>query len=680
MKKQTLCILSILGILSGCNNGDGNEQSLEQRAESILSEMTTREKIAQKITMSFRYFCADDVEECSTGLTQINESVRRVIKEESIGGVILFSSNMDGIKNTARLIWDMQDSVSDDQPLGLFMTIDQEGGNVVRLPREQATNFAGNMALGAAYLGDQFNDNLAYRQGLILGREVGSIGFNVNFAPVVDVQSNPLNPVINVRSFGESPEDVGVLGGQTSMGMSDAHVVSAFKHFPGHGDTEADSHYGLPRVNKTLEEAYATDLYPYISTIQAGTQPDMIMTAHIQYPALDDSVLYTSKETDDTPIGSEILVPATLSYHIQTELLRNELGYSGLTISDALDMKGIADYFTEEDAVVKLFNAGVDIALMPTEFYSQKDDNKVTHIIDAVMEAVDKQELSIELIDDSVKRIILTKLENNILNENGATDFEDVYSYSLEVLQSSEHKEVEKEIADKSITIVKNNGLLPANASTLGKIHIITPWEEQGATIQIQLERNNVSPFDISRTKFSNTSWDEAIVDIDNADTLVIGTNSTAPSPVEDDGIPNATKMVAFSKGTKAPKNLSNYSLVRASTLPTDESMTEEQLARYLFEYASQKEKQSVHLSLRAPYDIVNYDDIVDTSIAAYNYYGYENGSMRGPSLPAVIDTLMGVNKPKGRLPVNVYEIELDEDGNTVLGEVKYPIGHGLSY
>lgn len=195
----------------------------------------------------------------------------------------------------------------------------------------------------------------------MLASELAAVGMNVNFAPVVDVNSNPLNPVINVRAYGDDPAMVGLLGRHMARGMAHAGVISAFKHFPGHGDAATDSHYGLPRVDKSRADAYATDLAPYRASIDLGEAPEMIMTAHIQYPSLDETRVATRT-------GESILVPATMSRKIQHDLLRGEFGYRGVTVSDALDMDAIANHFDPDQAVINLFRADVDIALMPVEF------------------------------------------------------------------------------------------------------------------------------------------------------------------------------------------------------------------------------------------------------------------------------------------------------------------------
>ncbi|CAK8737676.1 Beta-hexosaminidase [Sodalis praecaptivus] len=255
------------------------------------------------------------------------------------------------------------------------------------------------MALGALYEGHG-ESALPYLQGKIMAQELCSLGLNLNFAPVVDVNSNQANPVINVRAFGDCPAQVDRLARQMVKGS--AQIVTCYKHFPGHGDTHTDSHLNLPRVDRNREQAYAVDLAPYIAAIADNDAPDMIMTAHIQYPALDDSLITRLD-------GEDIIVPATLSRRIQHHMLRQEMGYRGVTITDALDMKAISDHFDPRDVVKRVFNAGVDIALMPVSVQAADEEDKLRELIDYIVAQVERGEIDSEEIDVSVARILTLK-------------------------------------------------------------------------------------------------------------------------------------------------------------------------------------------------------------------------------------------------------------------------------
>jgi beta-N-acetylhexosaminidase len=672
LNKIALSIIASL-ILSGCNESE-QTQPIDEQAQAIVKDMTLEQKVAQKIMMSFRYWCEDSQNgpDCYDGMTELPETIASVINETEIGGVILFANNQPNLKSTAKLIHDMQSAVVDESKLGLFMALDQEGGNVIRLPRDVATNFSGNMALGAAYLNTE-DKQLAYKQGQALGSEVASVGFNFNMAPVVDVQSNPLNPVINVRSYGENPELVGTLGGEVSKGMASEGVIASMKHFPGHGDVASDSHYGLPVVNRTKEEAFTVDLAPYKTAIDNGIAPDMIMTAHIQYPSLDDTQIITKD-------GTAMIAPATLSYKIQHEILRNELGYEGLTITDALDMKGISDFFEENDAVIKVFQAGVDIALMPTQFKTPEDAVNVEKLIDDVVEAIEAGDISEEALNESVERIVKVKLKRGILNFNDSESLEDRYELMENTIGSTKHRDIEKEIAQKSLTLVQNNNeTLPMTTGELGKIHILTPWGEQGTALRMGFEELGVQPSNISNVKFSQTNWNDQVPNIDAADTIIVGSLSSGISPVEINGDPNSPAVKAFSTFAQDLLPLSG-SLVfnvenEQAPVPFSTTISNAQFARYALEYAKEKGKKTILLSLRAPYDTASYYDTADVMIATYNYYGYDYGYLRGPSLIEVPKVILGTLPAQGKLPVSVNKI--DPDGN--LGEVLFEYGHSAA-
>ncbi len=473
MRKKSLVhlpvALAVAAALGACSGDD--DATLESRADAIVERMTTRQKVGQKLMMAFRYWCPDGQPACTAGMTEFPDAARDALRENGIGGVILFSNNLTGIEQTRRLIDGIRAAPAADSPLGLMIGIDEEGGNVFRLPRVEATAFAGNMALGAAYEATR-DDRLAYDMGRVLAAEIAAVGFNVNFAPDVDVNSNPLNPVINVRAFGDDPATIGLLGRRMVQGMKSERVIGTFKHFPGHGDTDTDSHYGLPVVIKSRADAYAIDLAPYRQAIEAGEAPDMIMTAHIQYPSLDDTRVATRT-------GEQMIAPATMSRRIQHDILRGEFGYQGVTITDALDMKGIAGFFDEDDAVVKVFQADVDIALMPVEFRTAADAGRLAALVDRVAAAVDSGRIDRAEFDRSVRRIVLTKLRHGIVASDRGRPIDELAS-----IGGPAHRAIERDIAQKSITVLRNeNGALPLQAAGR-RIFILTPWGEQAEAMR----------------------------------------------------------------------------------------------------------------------------------------------------------------------------------------------------
>lgn len=242
---------------------------------TIVAGMTRRQKIEQKLMPDFRQWCGNQ------DLTELNDEVAGIIDKYDLGGVILFANNVKQTEQTLRLCMAMQDAATrntEGTPYGnipLLLTIDQEGGIVYRLG--SGTALPGNMALGATR-----SEEDARACGEVIGRELNALKLNVNFAPSFDVNSNPNNPVIGLRSIGSNPDLVAELGIPMMQGMQEHNVATAAKHFPGHGDAGSDSHTGLPRIEKTKDELEACEFAPFKAAIANGV--DMVMTAHIQFP------------------------------------------------------------------------------------------------------------------------------------------------------------------------------------------------------------------------------------------------------------------------------------------------------------------------------------------------------------------------------------------------------------
>jgi beta-N-acetylhexosaminidase len=346
-------------------------------AKPVLS---LEQQLGQKLILDFRYFCQHGAStKCRIPMTELPNELSTAIAKYDIGGVILFSENTQSIEQTITLNSQLQTAASkSSSKLPLFISIDQEGGRVARLPRDVATSFTGNMSIGATY--KKHGTSFAKKTATVIAKELNSLGINVNYAPTVDVNMNPDNPVINVRSFGENPVLVSKLGAAQVAGFENNGVITSLKHFPGHGDTNVDSHTGLPQVNHSKEIIYEQDLSPFKHII-AKQNPGMIMTAHIQYPALD-STTFVSID------GKTMIKPATMSRAIITDILRGELNYQGVVVTDALDMAGISNFFTPTQAVINTFAAGADIALMPVEIRTPDDLNKLDALIKELVAAV----------------------------------------------------------------------------------------------------------------------------------------------------------------------------------------------------------------------------------------------------------------------------------------------------
>ncbi|WP_047794800.1 glycoside hydrolase family 3 protein [Exiguobacterium sp. JLM-2] len=588
--------------------------SIDQRVNTKLESMTLEQKIGQMIMPDFRLWNG-------ANHTSLAPEVARVIDRFDLGGVILFAENVKETEQTTKLVHDLQEVVKQDasNDIPLFVTIDQEGGIVTRLGT--GTNLPGNMALGATR-----NRQYAYDAGEIIGSELHALGVNVNFGPVLDVNNNPGNPVIGVRSFSSNPELVGELGSAMTQGIQDQGVAATAKHFPGHGDTAVDSHYGLPIVDKSLDELRGLELLPFKRAITEGI--DMIMTAHIGMPQIEDEVVESERGT--------FPLPATLSDDVITGVLREELGYEGIVVTDALNMQAIADNFTEAEAVIKTFEAGVDIALMPTILRSEADVIKLEAIFEEVIAAVKDGRLSEATIDESVERILKLKAERGIWGETmDSTTLETKLAGANAVVGSAEHKAKEREIAEAAVTLVKNEKkTLPFKPKKGDTVLVLSPAKDQTdsmvKTIK-SLEKNagNMKDVNVITANYSASTphleQNPALrQQVEAADYIIVGSN-----------VNNSAKLKLTSADHYVPAEV--------------------------FRYANETGKQSVLLSLRNPYDIAVQPD-APAHLLIYGFKGDPNGpdseagnlKSAGPNLPAGIRAIFGEVKPQGKLPVDV--------------------------
>jgi beta-N-acetylhexosaminidase len=265
----------------------------------------------------------------------LDRATRSFLRGRAVGGVILFRRNVVDVRTLVALVSDLHETIAE-RPI--LVGIDHEGGRVVRLG-EPFTQFP-----AAAIVGKAGSPHLAYRQGIAMGEELRSVGIDIDFAPVLDVASNPWNTVIGDRSFGSHPRTVSRLGISVAHGLQRAGVIACAKHFPGHGDTAVDSHLDLPVVRRCFTDLERTDLFPFRRAIQSGI--DALMSAHVVFTALDAER------------------PATLSRRILGELLRDRLRFRGVVFSDDLEMKAISDRFALGDAALLALEAGVDWLLV----------------------------------------------------------------------------------------------------------------------------------------------------------------------------------------------------------------------------------------------------------------------------------------------------------------------------
>lgn len=378
--------------------------------EETLSRLTIEEKVGQMIMpRATGYFVNSQSDEYKKML--------HLVTNRKVGGFCFFQGDVYATAVTINKLQEISD-------VPLLLSADFERGGPMRIRR--MTSFPEAMAVGAAR-----SPELAFQMGKIVATESRAIGVHINFAPVVDVNNNSLNPVINTRSYGESPQLVADIASAYAAGMQTNGLIATAKHFPGHGDTDVDSHYDLPVLNVSRARLDKIELPPFKQLIDKGVMG--IMTAHLAVTAFD---------------GKQ-RIPASLSKNITTNLLQNELGFKGLIITDALEMRGVTKIFGVADAAIRSVESGADILLLPP------DEDAA---INAILNAIKRGKISQARIDSSVRKILAVKQwlkldENRLVDVNKISD----------VVSSPEHRQVAKEISQSSITVVKNERSIPIN-------------------------------------------------------------------------------------------------------------------------------------------------------------------------------------------------------------------------
>ncbi len=339
--------------------------------EEILHAMSLRQKVYQM------FIVTPEVLTDGANVTKADETMRAKFEECPVGGVVYFSKNLIDTAQTKQMLRYTQEAAVDIVGIPLFQCVDEEGGKVARIGNNKGFNVPKIKPMGTIK-----SEQGAYKAGSKIGAYLKELGFNVDFAPDADVLTNENNTVIGDRSFGKDAETVLCYASAYSDGLHDSGIMSTFKHFPGHGATEADTHKGFAYTDKSYEELQMAELVPFAGASEA--EIDFIMISHISVPNVTG---------DDTP--------CSLSRKMVTEILRGDLGYDGIIVTDAMNMGAIVEQYTSGEAAVAAINAGVDMILMPQDFHQAAED---------VLSAIDRGEISEERIDESVRRILNVKL------------------------------------------------------------------------------------------------------------------------------------------------------------------------------------------------------------------------------------------------------------------------------
>lgn len=614
---QTVICVSGFAVLNGCAMPpDSDTQQI-------------RRDLAQKFMLDFRYFCEGSAKRCREPMTVLPPQLSELVSETGLGGVILFSENLAYPQQIAQLTQDLQKAAQQaENPQPLLIGIDQEGGRVFRTPRVFTTDFAGNMALGATW--EKSGTAHATVSGTIMAQELKALGINTNFAPDVDVNANLANPVINIRSFGQSPQRVAELGEAQVSAMQREGVLATVKHFPGHGDTHTDSHLGLPVVDHDRATVDAIDLYPFKEIIEKA-DPAVVMTAHIQYPQLDSTTLKDKN-------GNEQIKPATLSRKILTGILREEWGYKGLIVTDALNMAGIAKFFDKTEAVAATFAAGTDMAVMPLPVHTIEDIARYNDMLDELVAKVKSGELDRGEIAASAERI--RQVKNRFALAQWSKP--DVAALSENL---ADNKRQAQRMADEAITLLKGEPT-DYQISVGENVLMLMPAEPvcKALTYHFSLYRAEQTVNCMSLQTLTESALLQGIA---QADTVVLGSMTPSPSLVELGGMEdmkeNTQQILGFEQAqAQLPDLLKD---IKASG------------------------KRSVLVYLRMPYDEDRLDKYSDAVLATYNANVYrlaedDNSPYTGAIIDSLTRVLNGMLIPSGSVPVFLDEQPVGSNGH----------------
>ena len=546
-----------------------------------VNEMTLKEKLGQLIIAGFHGY-------------EYNDHLKTLIEEYKVGNIILFSRNIKDLDQLATLNKKIFAEVEKHTGNIPFITIDQEGGMVTRI-MNGATFCPGNMTLTATN-----NSDNAYQIGKIMGDELTHLGINMNLAPSLDVNNNPDNPVIGVRSYSDNPKVVSEYGNKYIKGLQEKGVIATAKHFPGHGDTNVDSHLGLPMITHTLKELEKVELVPFKSAIKNGV--NAIMSAHIVFSEIDKSGL-----------------PGTLSSVILNDLLRGKLNFKGLIVSDCMQMNAIESQYTTERGTLMGIKAGLDIACISHDLEKQVGALKLLE------EAVKKGELSEELIDDKVERILEYKEKTR---EKVYQDFVSLSNdETLTYFNNLNNQELASNIVDDSLTLFR------------GK-----PFIQNGKTLVIAAE-----PFaqTIVEDRFDARSLPERIreyvknVHVEKLD-LKLDNYSHLVEMAKD-----------FDQVVICTYNAASYPAQIRMIKDINRTGTELHI-----------------ISTRNPYDYLELDE-VENIVCVYEY--------TKNSVNTVVRYLNGMIKPKGKFPIK-SDNKIGVSASVYVGLKEYPLKRNLRY
>lgn len=380
--------------------------------------------------------------------SDVNDHARRLVRDNKIRNIILFGRNVESLEQVRQLTQDLRSTAL--HPL--LICTDQENG-VVRRIAPDLPGLPGNMAIAATG-----KPELAYKVGSVTAKVLGWAGIDINLAPVLDINTNPRNPVIGVRSYGDDPQIVGEYGRQMILGLQDHGTMACAKHFPGHGDTSVDSHLALPVTQQSRERLERIELIPFLTAIEAGVK--MVMSAHIVLPSIEPTFM-----------------PATLSFRVLTELLRGQLGYQGVILTDCLEMDAISKTMGVGEAAVQALHAGADMIMVSHRLEAQVE------AADSIVQAVMDRRLSLQRLEQAAMRTEkLHRSSHQVRQRHLTATTADGLRLQASTLQ--------REVCPRAVTVVRN-------------LHHVIPLRKQDVSNIVVLLDEHMQPMQASDNGYS---------------------------------------------------------------------------------------------------------------------------------------------------------------------------------
>ena len=624
----------------------------DEEAREMLSGLTLDQKLGQMMIMPVRTWDTARVsneanrtpvrgDDPETEEDEFPAELTEAYKKYGFGGYMFYKESCNGTKNTFELVSSVQNTSGD---IPALVAIDQEGGDIARLSTGTAT--CGNMALGA------LNDPTAIADTAgIIGDELAVLGFNMDIAPVLDINCDPANPVMNVRSYSSDAQTVSELGNVFADTLYSEQIIPAVKHFPGHGNTRVDQLSGLPTIaEKTKAGLQSEELIPFENAVNRGLP--VIMAGHIQVPLVEPGS-YTSKSS-----GSDIYLPASMSHELISDLLRNDMGFEGVVMTDSMLDENIVKHFDPVESSVLAINAGVDLILTPAELYCPEDITAFDTYFEGVKAAVSDGRISEDTIDEAVVRILKLKIKSGVMLSKNPAMEPLTLENALSTVGSEEHHNEELETAKRAVTLVKNDGdilpLMPEEGKNLNVLYF-HPYDNDKMTMEYCLKRLQEEGIhnwnvNVECINYKGHRAEQYTDKIKVADYIIIAVETYRQENMDKN----------HERGWQA--------------LFIDEAIG----------IAHLNAKKVIVTSMEMPYDAARYNhaDAILLGYCSREMTGTPteyNGEVPtwGAMYPAVILDIFGESAPEGRLPVDIPKLSA-EGGYT--DEILFERGFGLDY